>query len=46
MPNPKRAIIQEVMIRAPGGNIHLREPMKATEQVRLFKKAARKLRGK
>ena len=46
MPNPKRPKIQEVTIRTAGGNVHLKEPMKASEQVRLFKKAARKLRGK
>jgi len=46
MPNPKRPIIQQEAIRTAGGNVHLKDPMKASEQVRLFKKATRKLRGK
>jgi len=46
MPNPKRPMIQQEAIRTAGGNPHLREPMKASEQVRILKKAARKLRGK
>lgn len=46
MPNPKRPKVQQEAIRTAGGNVHLKEPMKASEQVRLFKKAARRLRGK
>jgi len=46
MPNPKRPRIQEEAIKGAGGNIHLRQPMKAKEQIRLFKKGAKFLRQK
>ena len=46
MPNPKRRIIEEEAIRTAGGNIHLRDPNKPSEQVRIMKKALRKLRGR
>lgn len=45
MPNPKRPKIQDVTIKADGGNIHLRNPNKPSEQVRIMKKVSRKLRG-
>jgi hypothetical protein len=45
MPNPKRPKIQQEAIRTCGGNPHLREPNKPSEQVRITKKVSRKLRG-
>jgi hypothetical protein len=45
MPNAKRPKIQEETIRTGGGNIHLREPNKPSEQVRITKKVSHKLRG-
>jgi hypothetical protein len=35
MPNPKRPIIQQKAIRRTGGNVYLKDSMKASEQVRL-----------
>ena len=43
MPNPKRLKIQEVAIKADGGNIHLKRPGKASEQVRIANKVSRRL---
>lgn len=43
MPNPKRTKIEETAIKAGGGNIHLKQPMKASEQVRITKKVSRRL---
>ena len=45
MPNPKRPKIQEEAIRTSGGNVHLKNPNKPSEQVRIMKKVTRKLRG-
>ena len=45
MPNPKRPIVQQIVIKEGGGNIHLIDPNKPSEQVRISQKAARKLRG-
>jgi len=45
MPNPKRSRIQEEAIRNLGGNIHLRDPNKHSEQIRMQKNIKRRLKG-
>jgi len=45
MPNPKRPRIQEEAIKSLGGNIHLKKPMKASEQIRMQKNINRRLKG-
>jgi len=45
MPNPKRPRIQEEAIRSLGGNLHLKEPMKPSEQIRMQKNIKRRLKG-
>jgi len=44
MPNPRRPLIQDEAIRTSGGNVHLKKPMKASEQQRIAEKISRKLR--
>lgn len=44
MPNPNRPPIQNEVIRTTGGNVHLRQPMKASEQKRIADKISKKLR--
>ena len=38
MPNPKRTRREEESIRTVGGNVHLKNPMSAKEQIRMQKK--------
>jgi hypothetical protein len=45
MPNPKRPPIQREVIKHLGGNIHLKNPNKPSEQLRISQKVARKLGG-